>query len=133
MQLAPLARTAPQAPSAPATLRHIATADNGKLDFFAGKVLRSGVTNIAAAGRELLGEYFAGGATRHQDMSLVAFLRNGDAWDAVELLAAAPGATPARTAQPTQLHALADVPLDAVWLLSDYGGDYSHVVLPATR
>ena len=109
----------------------IDVASGTPIEITAGRVLRSGVHDIAKTGNELL--Y----ATRRWDPTqppavettwgTVAFVRTGDAWTAVELLV--PGTTGRHVLwSPTNVRdarIAPDVQIDALWQISDYGGDYS--------
>lgn len=116
----------------PNPLQLVGTTKGGTVEVFAGKAVRTGITDIQAAGRELLGEYFYRGGDRQAFAGSVGFLRNGDAWDAVELLVRPNAdAAPARTWLTTPLSVQPGVALDGVWLLADYGGDWSRIIQPA--
>jgi hypothetical protein len=96
-------------------------------DVKAGKVLATGVTDIRDAATRLIAKGWQGGSMRTESWGLVGFLRNGDAWDAVELLAPAqPGAKDTQIWAQWNVQQLAVAPgvqLDAVWQVSPYGGD----------
>lgn len=118
----------------PASPRHIGTADGqqGAIDIYAGAVLRSNVTDIDTTAREMWREYFAR-PLRHAHMATVGFIRNGDAWDAVELLTRDSQGAFQQAWMPSNLRPDAGVTMDAVWLLADYGGDYSRIILAGDR
>jgi hypothetical protein len=94
-------------------------------DVVAGPVLRSGLTNIQHAAGELIARGWHGGRRDHA--GLVGFIRRGDAWDAVALLAPElPGRALKQLWSVGDLQGLrlADgVQLDAIWQISDYGYD----------
>lgn len=102
-------------------------------DIRAGRVLRTGVTDIAKAGWELVLATHkpfeptpSGGPTT---WGSVGFVRNGDAWDAVELLAPErPGGQEKVMWLPSSIETLQLAPgvqFDAFWQVSHYGGDYT--------
>lgn len=108
-------------------------------DVVAGHVVRTGVTNIQQAAMDLIASGWEGGAREHS--GLVGFVRNGDAWDAVALLAPElPGGPPRQLWSLGELQALRVAPgvqLDAIWQISDYGGDMrwraEHPMIPELR
>jgi hypothetical protein len=90
-----------------------------------GAVLRAGVRDIQTAAFDLMTDQHQHG---HREYSgLVGFVRNGDAWDAVSLLAPElPGKAAKALWSVGDLQALrvADgVQLDAIWQVSDFGYD----------
>ena len=99
---------------------------NFSADVTAGPVLRTGVTDIQRAAMDLIARGWNGQPRDHS--GLVGFVRNGDTWDAVALLAPElPGASDLRQLWSVgELRGLAvaeGVQLDAIWQVSDYGGD----------
>ena len=94
-------------------------------DVVAGAVLATGVTDIQAAAGELMSRGWNGKPRDHS--GLVGFFRNGDAWDAVALLAPELPGKPLK-----QLWSVGDLQglkvadglrLDAIWQVSDFGYD----------
>ena len=125
MQLAPTTRTATIAPGTVLATARMAGADGRPLDITAGRVLRTGVTDIRDAGWKLIQ------ATHRHDgtgsWGTVGFIRTGDAWTAVELLVPTVDG-PKQLWSPHQVRDVRIAPgvqLDAVWQVSDYGGDYT--------
>jgi hypothetical protein len=100
------------------------TPDHGTFttDVHAGAVIARGVTDIHEAGYQFQRD--------HMSWGMVGFVRNGDVWDAVQLLApTTPGAAEQQIWAPFNMRAFSVAPgvqLDAVWQVSDYGGDYTH-------
>jgi hypothetical protein len=101
-------------------------------DVHAGRVLRTGVKDIAKVGWELVmathdRDPKAGGPS--STWGTVGFVRNGDAWDAVELLVPERPGGPEHvmwTIHEAQAIKLAPgVQIDGVWQVSHYGGDYT--------
>ena len=91
----------------------------------AGPVLLAGVTDIQSAAMDLIGRGWNGEPRDHS--GLVGFVRNGDAWDAVALLAPElPGKPLKQLWSVGELRGLKvgdGVQLDAIWQVSDYGHD----------
>lgn len=94
-------------------------------DVTAGPVLGTGIRDIDTAAMELIGRGWKGEPRDHS--GLVGFIRNGDAWDAVALLAPElPGGAVKQLWSVGDLQGLklADgVELGAIWQVSDYGYD----------
>lgn len=94
-------------------------------DVVAGPVLASGLGNIQHGAMELIARGWNGQPREHD--GLVGFVRRGDAWDAVALLAPElPGRSLKQLWSVGDLQGLrvADgVQLDAIWQISDYGYD----------
>ena len=110
---------------------HIASATDratgAPLQIVAGRILETGVRDIAATGWELIRathDIARGGA-----WGMVAFLRTGDAWTAVELLTKAPAKTERLWlhSHVSDVQLSDDVRVDAVWQVSHYGGDYTDI------
>ncbi len=95
------------------------------VDVVAGRVLRTGVRDIDATGWELIRSTHD--LPRMEAWGSVAFLRAGDAWTAVELLAKTTAGTEALwlTSYVQDVRVADDVTIDAVWQVSHYGGDYT--------
>lgn len=95
-----------------------------RVDITAGRTLMSGIRDIQIAAQDMIAHTWTPEGTT--GWGLVGFVRNGDAYDAVELLS--PKFTDATP--PTRLWAPWDIaaftPSDdlvAVWQISPYGGD----------
>ena len=112
-------------------------------DVHAGRVLRTGVKDIRKTGWELIQLTHADFPSTSKGSSTwgtVGFIRNGDAWDAVELLAPEHEGGPEKVmwvpSEMSELRLAPGIRLDAVWQVSHYGGDYTRMmppVIPAAR
>ena len=96
------------------------------VDVTAGKVLLTGVTDVQDAAQNLIRAGWNGGDRGTH--GLVAFVRNADAWDAVEMLAPTriDGGGIEQLWSPTRIGGFRAMPfigLDAIWQISDYGFD----------
>ncbi len=134
MQLA-TATTAPAAITPGMVLATATRRDDGQqIPITAGRVLRTGVTDIRKTGWELISatHHFPGDGKPEPGPSTwgtVGFFKTGDAWTAVELLEPTEQG-PQVLWTPFHLADVAFVPevkLDAVWQVSHYGGDYSEM------
>ncbi len=94
------------------------------VDITAGRTLMSGIRDVQAAAQQLIGDTWRDplrGGT-----GLVGFVRTGDTFDAVEMLAPrfTDGSSPIRVWAPWSIAAFKPVEqLEAVWQISPYGGD----------
>ena len=95
-------------------------------DVTAGAVLATGVRDIRATAQDLIGDHWGDGPRR--TMGMVAFVRNGDAYDAVEMLAPTrpDGSAPRQVWSSWNLQGFsrqAGVDIAAAWQISGYGGE----------
>ncbi len=95
----------------------------------AGNVLAAGITDIRAAATDLIGDHWGQGERR--TTGLVAFIRNGDAFDAVEMLAPSKpdGSGVHQVWAPWNLEGFrteTGVDIAAVWQVSGYGFDANY-------
>lgn len=94
-------------------------------DVVAGPLLATGVTDIRRAASDLIARGWSG--LPRDNSGLVGFVRRGDTWDAVALLAPELPGGPLRqlwsSGELQNLRLVPGVQLDAIWQVSDYGGD----------
>jgi hypothetical protein len=120
----PIAAPTPIAPGTPLG-RIVGASSAASVPVTAGATILSGVVDVREAAATLINEHWTHGAPARVS-GLVAFVRNGDAYDAVQLLAPSAAGGPA----PAPIWMIGDEDLrfdpafdvSAVWQVSAYGG-----------